>query len=446
MTIPSLVVHGHFYQPDRRDPFNHTYPAESSAAPDRDWNSRIARECYRPNAEIGNFGRLSFDLGPTLSRWLALADPTTHQRIVTQGRTRAIAQSFHHTILPLASAREKRIELAWAARDHLLRFGRSAKAVWLPETAIDEATAEAVAAAGFSQLILAPWQAVGGIDSRHPYRLRAGRNTLRIAFYDQQLSGRLSFEPNLSCDADRFLNDEIYPRLGGRLENDRVPLLLIATDGELYGHHQPFRDKFIQRLGDQAPQFGQLSAALDSWPLAALPETHLPDASSWSCHHGVSRWAGVCPCTPDAHWKTPLRAALRAHAERADAVSFDLARSLRVDLDAALLAWADVAGGHRPADSLVAQLTTPKRAKALTELLYAQESRLAMFTSCAWYWADLDRPEPAIALRHAGFAARTLDELTGSDLELRLRDDLAHVVERGLDAATFYRRVVPERR
>lgn len=63
MTRSSLVVHGHFYQPPRLDPFTGTMPVDPTAAPARDWNQRIADDCYRPNAQVGTDleGRLAAD-------------------------------------------------------------------------------------------------------------------------------------------------------------------------------------------------------------------------------------------------------------------------------------------------------------------------------------------------------------------------------------------------
>ena len=51
MSRPRLVVHAHFYQPFRTDPFTGHVPPDPSAAPFRDWNERVTAECYRPNAE-----------------------------------------------------------------------------------------------------------------------------------------------------------------------------------------------------------------------------------------------------------------------------------------------------------------------------------------------------------------------------------------------------------
>jgi alpha-amylase/alpha-mannosidase (GH57 family) len=70
-----LVVHGHFYQPSRTDPFSGAVPADPSAAPAHDWTARVSAECYRPNAELGNLRHISWDLGPTLAGWLQDGDP-----------------------------------------------------------------------------------------------------------------------------------------------------------------------------------------------------------------------------------------------------------------------------------------------------------------------------------------------------------------------------------
>src|SRR5262245_25205370 len=122
---PSLVVHGHFYQPPRLDPFTGMTPRDPTAAPDHDWNERISADCYRPNAELGNLGAISWDLGPTLAGWMEDGDPVAYRGFV-QGDAghHGIAQPFHHPILPLASAADRATEVRWGLRDFELRFGR----------------------------------------------------------------------------------------------------------------------------------------------------------------------------------------------------------------------------------------------------------------------------------------------------------------------------------
>src|SRR3954466_9213356 len=113
-----LVIHGHFYQPPRENPWTEEVAAEPSAAPFHDWNARVTAECYRPNgwarvvdehervvALVNNYAPLSFDVGPTLASWLAANAPEVLARIVdgdAAGRG-GIAQAYSHPILPLAS-------------------------------------------------------------------------------------------------------------------------------------------------------------------------------------------------------------------------------------------------------------------------------------------------------------------------------------------------------
>ena len=61
---------------------------------------------------------------------------------------RGMAQPFHHTILPLASAADRRTEVRWGLRDFEVRFGRRPSGMWLPETAADLATLRLLADEG----------------------------------------------------------------------------------------------------------------------------------------------------------------------------------------------------------------------------------------------------------------------------------------------------------
>ena len=167
-----------------------------------------------------------------------------------------MAQAFHHSILPLASHADQRTEILWGLRDFAWRFGRPATAMWLPETAVDLATLRVAAEAGVKAVILAPWQADSAhVDTRQPYRVDVGGGRhITAMFYDGELSAAVSFEPASTADADRFARERVAPRLDGALGDGGDPTLVIATDGELYGHHQSFRDLFLQRL--VAPEAG----------------------------------------------------------------------------------------------------------------------------------------------------------------------------------------------
>ena len=300
MSRPRLVVHGHFYQPSRLDPATGTVPPDPTTAPARDWNTRIAADCYRPNAELGNYGRMSWDIGPTLAGWLQDGDPVAYRGFIEgDGGRHGMAQPFHHSILPLATLADRRTEIRWGLRDFEWRFGRRPTGVWLPETAADLATLGLLVDEGVTHTILAPWQLAGpGLDTRRPYRVDVGGGrSIVVVAYDAGLSTSVSFETEATSDADRFARERIVPRLAEALDGDAAtPIALIATDGELYGHHQPYRDLFLQRLvgpADLGFEVATMEDVVAEAGRGARPAA-IVERSSWSCHHGVARWETAC--------------------------------------------------------------------------------------------------------------------------------------------------------
>jgi len=465
MPRPRLIVHGHFYQPSRADPWSDAIPEEPAAAPYHDWNARIDAECYRPNVERGNLSRISFDLGPTLATWLAREGPTTYAGMLAsdQPGARAMAQAYHHTILPLASMADRRTEIRWGLRDFELRFGRPASGLWLPETAVDMATLRILAEEGIAYTILAPWQAADPtLDYRRPHRVAlGGGRTIVVVFYDAGMSGAVSFDGGATADADRFAAEHVAPRLAdAEFADGTAALAVIATDGELFGHHRAFRDLFLQRL--VAPQASValtrpfdvvgFATALEEPDDRPFPKTSIVDRTSWSCHHGVARWTAECADATDGRWKGPLRSALDRLAAGIDAVSGDL---LRGHIGAGSLGPEDILGPARDAYVDVVFGTVTREAFAvewlrdaraddrqmLLSVLEAQRWRLAMFASDAWFWDDPARTETTQVLRAAARAVRIIDGLADTHLERRLVDDLLALTSpsTGLDGAALYR-------
>lgn len=468
MSRGRLVVHAHFYQPSRMDPFTGRVPPDASAAPFRDWNARTTAECYRPNAQLGSLEHASWDLGPTLGLYLAAEAPDVLAGFAAADARWAgpdggpgIAQAFHHSILPLASHEDRRTEIRWGLRDFEVRFGRRPGAMWLPETAVDHATLRALADEGVTGTILAPWQAdVANVDVRRPYRVDAGGSRhVTVAFYDGSLSGAVSFEPAVTADADRFARERVAPRLAQALPDGVPPMVVIASDGELYGHHQTFRDLFLRRL--VAPVAGTPDRGFDVVTLGSVlrdsaghphPEIRIRDRTSWSCHHGVLRWSGECADAPDGRWKGPLRAALERLAGGIDTISESLARGMPGldDIWAARDRYVDVVLGVTTPDAFAAgelgPRSTASERRRLLDLLEAQRWRLAMFASCGWFWADPSRPETHLVLRAAARAVRLVDGQAGTDLERRLVADLGLFESGalGIDGATIYRQALGE--
>jgi len=439
MSNTYLAVYGHFYQPPREDPFTGAVPHEPGAAPYHDFNEKIYAECYEPNARAGNFERISFNIGPTLATWLERAHPDTYQAIIAADRTHyrrhgygnALAQAYNHTILPLATAHEKRTQIAWGLADFRRRFGRDAEGMWLPETAVDMETLTLLAEQGIRYTVLAPWQADvpdGTLDPTEPYLVRLPHGgTITVFFYEAGLSGDVSFNSDMTSDATRFTADCLPHHLNADKARRGDPqLLLIATDGELYGHHKPFRDMFLTHLLTvDAQQYGFQPVSLARYLRLHPPtrEIAIRDNTAWSCHHGVARWSVGCPCTEGGSaWKEPLRDALIELAAAADCVVGDRAALLlkqpweAIDGSLAPRSSASSSREYWNAYARAAVELSRDDIAALDGLAQAFFTRQALMTSCAFFFEDLDRIEPRIVLANACKLLALIEEAAGVSL------------------------------
>jgi len=186
--MTALIIHGHFYQPPRENPWTGIIDPEPSAQPFHDWNERIHAECYQPNSAarivepgsgeerlINNYAHISFDFGPTLLSWLERNHAETYARIIAadaesargrNGHGNALAQAYNHTILPLCNERDRRTQVRWGLADFRYRFAREPEAMWLPETACNDEVLGLLIDEGLRFLILAPQQAARVRSSR----------------------------------------------------------------------------------------------------------------------------------------------------------------------------------------------------------------------------------------------------------------------------------------
>jgi hypothetical protein len=76
-----LCLHLHFYQPPREDPFTGVIAREPTGDHHHDFNEKIFAECYRKLAQAYTFRYISFNIGPTLARWLKISHPNVWQVI-----------------------------------------------------------------------------------------------------------------------------------------------------------------------------------------------------------------------------------------------------------------------------------------------------------------------------------------------------------------------------
>jgi alpha-amylase/alpha-mannosidase (GH57 family) len=469
-----LIIHGHFYQPPRENPWSGSIGRQPSAAPFLNWNERINRECYAPNARarlldkqgaiarfINNFEYLSFNMGPTLLLWLKRSDPATYQLILEadqktaqkrHGHGPAIAQVFNHIIMPLASLQDKLTQVLWGRAHFSQTFGRPPQGMWLAETAADKESLRLMAQAGIKFTILAqnqidalrplgsvqPWRRLEtSPDPRQPYRIFWGSGAtdyLDVFVYDGPVSRAVAFE-NLLRDGAIF-KDRLAEAFGAD-QPGQPRLVNLATDGESYGHHFHFGDMTLawlfnalenQPLNEPNP----ITLTTYSQYLSLFPptsEARLVENSSWSCCHGVERWRSDCGCHTggpanwNQKWRGPLRAGLNWLRDQLKTIfEMEGARLLkdpwgaRNDYIEVILANFDE---RRRDDFLQRHSLEPTNnasRRKITRLLEAQRMSLYMFTSCAWFYDDLAGLEPIQNLRYAARAIELASDWAKSDL------------------------------
>jgi alpha-amylase/alpha-mannosidase (GH57 family) len=463
-----LCIHGHFYQPPRENPWIEEIEVEDSAAPFHDWNARIAAECYGPNAAarllvadrriaevVNNYRSISFNFGPTLLSWLQRAAPDVYAAVLEADRDSAtarkghgngLAQAYNHVILPLATRRDKVTQVRWGLVDFLLRYGRRAEGLWLPETAVDIETLEVLAAQGVKFTVLSPFQATavrapghaawedargGRIDPTRPYLIRLpSGGSIAAFFYDGPIAKALAFEGGLNS-ADEFVR-----RLEGGYSDARphAELLHVAVDGETFGHHRKGGEEVLaaalreaERRGWKLTNYGEyLEHHPPEW------EAQIAEGTAWSCAHGVDRWRADCGCNTGGQpgwnqaWRKPLRHALDTLRDHlADLFEREGGR-LFADPWAARDRFIEVVLDREPARVqawLAEQEASPgllaaeeNRVQAL-RLLELQRHAMLMYTSCGWFFSEVSGIETVQVLKYAARAIQLARDAGGPALE-----------------------------
>ncbi|MBZ5504755.1 MAG: DUF3536 domain-containing protein [Acidobacteriia bacterium] len=488
-----ICIHAHFYQPPRENPWLEAVERQESAYPYHDWNERITAECYAPNGDsrilddrgcirqiVNNYGRISFNFGPTLLSWLKDKSPETYACILKSdresqrrfsGHGSAMAQAYNHMILPLASTRDKVTQTIWGIHDFEHRFGRTPEGMWLPETAVDVETLETLAAQGIKFTILAPHQAgrvrkIGGrswkdvsggrIDPTRAYlaKLPSGKR-INLFFYDGPISQAVAFEQLLNC------GEQFSSRIKSGFSDKRnwPQLMHIATDGETYGHHHKHGDMALAYALDRIESDTALRLTNYGEFLEAYPPTHevqIIADTAWSCAHGVERWHSDCGCNSgregwNQQWRGPLRSALDGLRDRAAEMFEREAAELVHDPWEARNDYIQVILDRSPESLWVffekhsRHQLKPEETTTMLKLLEMQRHAMLMYTSCGWFFDELSGIETVQVMQYAGRVIQLARETGSMDLEPEFLEHLAlaksNLPEFG-DGATIYHQLV----
>jgi len=483
------VIHGHFYQPPRENPWLDSIETQPSAHPYHDWNERICDECYRPNALsrildhngmirkiYNNYENMSFNFGPTLFLWLEKYHPKLARLIVEAdkksckkfgGHGNAIAQVFNHIIMPHAKREDQITQIRWGKDFFESRFGRKAEGMWLAETAINNETVACLIDEGIRFVVLSPHQALRyrsfdtekwtdcedhPIDTRKPYRIfpdkkEHGDRYLDVFFFDEPLSRAVSFEGIL--DDSHTLQERIDICYDTNSDEDQV--VVIATDGETFGHHKPFGDMCLSYFFNDLTYTSNIEPVNFSWLLAHRPpkiEVELKNADSegtaWSCAHGTGRWIRDCGCSTgggadwNQKWRTPLRTALD---KLQDIVHTQYHTEVqKYGVDPWKLRNAFIPEGRDCQNSETfkkflqkhgIQSKLPKVEIArLRTLLEAEMNMLFSFTSCGWFFSDISGIETVQNLMYAGRAIQLI--FTSVNERQQITESFLQTLQKGL--------------
>jgi alpha-amylase/alpha-mannosidase (GH57 family) len=407
-----------------------------------------------------NYESINFDIGPTLALWLsnhgkpayrAMTRGDALSREGLAGHGNAIAQSYNHSILPLLSARDRDLQIAWGIEDFEYRFGRRPLGMWLPECAVDGDTLASIAAAGLKFIILGPQQGQyrgDDADTRAagPFLWSNGTSEIAIFRFDREMSATISFGEGLH-DGGRLAEWMVATALA--LPERSV--LMFATDGETFGHHKKNGAAELARALIQLQRRDDVVVTNCEQYLAqhgARGHFLIDGPSSWSCVHGVERWRSECGCRLEAgtrqEWRGPLRTAMEFVSNHVEAVYDRFAPALVKDPKGAIRASIRLMIDANPSVQEkwfsrfgVNGELSRERLLRLFEMVRAGQSAL---TSCAWFFDDFGGPEGRVALKWAARAVELAAEHTPSiegELLPRLREIRSNRHEIG-DAATLY--------
>ncbi len=456
VTRGRLAIHGHFYQPERRDPFSGRLPDDPCAAPFReleraDHGGVLPPERGARQPRPDQLRRRA----DARRRWLASEDPATLARIVAADHGVECRRAGLPPRDPPARLGARPRAPRSAGGCATSRSGSAARrpCLWLPETGGRPAdAARDWPRQGVRATILAPWQAsdAGPRDApAAPGGRWAAAASMIVAFYDARaLRGRLvpargdgrrgPLRPRLGPARARRPRSTATARIGGRparrsCSSPRTAsCTAITSAGGTSSSHRldrpgggprvrrglPRRDARGARTRRRSRWHGSptgrrgaaTTASCAGRASARAPRTgagrgrSAPRSSGWRRRRRRHRAPGPDLPGRGGVRRSPSRSTRGPPATPTSTSSSGLPRRRRSPPRAL--------GVPAPA--------TPRRAPAR-----ASSRPSAGGSRCSprdgWYWDDPARPETQQVLRCAAWAARTVDRLAGTHLERAAR-------------------------
>ncbi|HCQ31210.1 TPA: hypothetical protein DIU27_02400 [Candidatus Collierbacteria bacterium] len=400
----------HLYQPPRLLTISHqggirtVFDITGVSGTSDGFNHQITRESYLPLVGKGILAdkNVSWNLYGVTADWLEVNYPKLIDNLrhgIDAGAKLPVGDTYLHIILPFLSHDHKNMLIQICKQVYRQRWGADPESVWLPESAVDSDTLTSLAKNKFLGVHLREHQVQSSVGG-NLFAIDSGQGRILAITGHNHLSGKIGFDKPWS---DSFYDD-------WRRQSELLGYApRISIDGETLGHWWKEGDgsfeftKYLLRHLEGSQEEHKLDFTIKNIPSAQLVEN-----TSWSClDSGLGRWKGDRDC----HCGLPNneQQANQIRTSKKDLFDKLSLASTRIDqsLDTYLPGWRELyihwfldqrsslaTGNPISAEKL--------KDKGLEKLFLAAYVRDMGWTSCGWFFGDVDgfeRQIPANSLR-----------------------------------------------
>jgi len=423
-----IIIHAHFYQPQRNNPQTGELYEETNKMFYKSYNDIIIDECYGPlslkklkykDELVSVYSKISFNFGPTLLNYIEKNYPKLYSSIIEADivsskiyqRPSAIAQVYNHSILPLLNLTKKKLYIGWGIENFEKHFKRKPLGMWLSETSVDEDTLDALIEKGIRFTILSPSQVIKikniengeektisnyeDLDTSLPYIWKSKRQNgeIKIFFYNKSLSDKLNEISN---------PEKYYLRLKLSFDGSKDEHIIIASDGENYGHYIKNGDEYLLKLiklieNEKTINLNNLNSIFERPTKWAVD---IKSPSSWSCPHGVGRWSRDCGCriNPSNNyqkWRKTLRQTVDEAEKKIDERFLFESSSIFLKPFDVLEKYINIYEEDSTHSTISfieknsIRRLTPQEIKKIVKLLVAEVEIALANASCGWFFDDI---------------------------------------------------------
>lgn len=380
-----LLVTAHFYQPIREI-------ENVKVAP---WiTEKIYHQSYEPILVAPERipDGLAFSLYSNLRDWMKFNQPEAYRRLVSKiwrmpdREWRVMGDPLLHVILPFMADDDLRLLIGAGKMAFKKDLGFEPKGLWLPETAVSDHALRVAADFGYQFVALREFQAGENRSGMVDVVLGDGRK-MAVLLGDSGWSKDVAFTDKTTENGDQFLE---------WVKSDPNWLTHVLVDGETFGHHKKFRDRFVNYILSREALAAHRIEPLD---LAAEMITGrrrtmgLVENSSWSCDHSLGRWKGTCGC--DSPSEKALSDKVMFYHRLMEYKEIIKTRLWQIDKDwvkrftLVLVEMSGLFSGNTDRDPIQTLDVRAEEKKLLLALTYIYHGCI----SCGWFFGEDGRPE-----------------------------------------------------